>query len=361
MMLEDLYSINGFTTIFYSSILLVVLLFVIKFYYYRPYFLNHNAKIFSWCYVVFLLFLIGLRPLGQSGFTDSAMYIEWLNEARNGSDFTFLKDFGFGLLIYVTSFFPDRFLFMLCAALSIYLLVITSKKISSKNWFLFFIGTIGTLYYWNHNVFSIRQGLGAAFFLYGIVLNKKTHTYLFLFLAILFHKSYLLPFLAFVIASSLKLNIIYLLVCWAVSIAISYNFGNKIEFIVGHFVSFFDSRSDYFLIPNAMMNDAKTGFRLDMIAYSFIYILWGLHYHRKLDDKKYDLFYRFYILVNIFFILIIEVSHSYRFAYLSWFLTPLIVYYPLLKNDKKIDNAFWLTIVFFLSLIMVYISLKNLY
>lgn len=359
-MLDEIYSINGLTTIFYSSILLVVLVLIIKFYHYRSNFLNYNVKIFSWCYVVFLIFLIGLRPLGQSGFTDTAMYIEWLNNARNGSDFSFLKDVGFGLILYMSSFFPDRVLFVFCGALSIFLLVLTSKKISSQNWFLFFIGTVMTLYYWNHNVFSIRQGLGAAFFMYGIVLNKKRLTYLYLLLAILFHKSYLLPFIAFVVASSINLNIVSLLVCWAVSIAVSYIFGYKIEFVVGHLVGYFDSRSDYFLMSNDIMKGAKTGFRMDMIAYSFIYILWGLYYYWKLADKKYGLFYRFYILMNIFFILIIQVSHSYRFAYLSWFFTPLIVYYPLLKGDKKIGNIFWLTIVFFLSLIMIYISIKNL-
>lgn len=358
-MFEQLYTVNGLTTAFYISILGVVFLYLIQHYYQSFNFLKPYKQIFFYAFLAFLIILIGFRPVGgANGFADSPMYINWLNKAREGEFVT--KDIGFGLIVYICSFFPNRILFVVCATLSIVLLFFTSKKVSNRNWFLFFMGFITMLYYWNHNVFSIRQGLGAALFTYGLLLDRKNAKYLLMLAAVLVHKSYLLPLVAYFLTLLDKLSVLHLLVLWFGSILVSYFFGNYFEWIIGYFVNLFDSRSIYFQLQ---VDDgylySRTGFRIDMIFYSFIFILFGLYYYlTEKTDNNYITFFKIFLITNIFFILILQVNQSYRFAYLSWFITPLLVYYPLLKSDKKIDNTYWVTLVAFLTLIIIYIPFK---
>ena len=62
---------------------------------------NHKYEkqysFFQYFYLVFIITFIGLRPIGDNGFTDSPMYIKWLENARDGNFQE--KDLGFNLLI----------------------------------------------------------------------------------------------------------------------------------------------------------------------------------------------------------------------------------------------------------------------
>ena len=76
----------------------------------------------------------------------------------------------------------------------------------------------------------------------------------------------------------------------------------------------------------------KTGFRYDFLIYCFIPILVGYFYILKTDikDNIYITFLKTYTLANAFWILVNQVPFSNRFAYLSWFLMPIIIFYPII-------------------------------
>ena len=77
----------------------------------------------------------------------------------------------------------------------------------------------------------------------------------------------------------------------------------------------------------------KTGFRWDFLLYSFMPILlgWYVIFKKKVINSTYQLLLGTYIFANAFWIMVIRAEFSNRFAYLSWFLYPIVLAYPLLK------------------------------
>jgi hypothetical protein len=78
---------------------------------------------------------------------------------------------------------------------------------------------------------------------------------------------------------------------------------------------------------------SSTGFRWDFLLYSMVPIVLGIYVvlRRKEKDQMYLLLLHTYIITNAFWILVIRSSFSNRFAYLSWFLYPIVLIYPALK------------------------------
>lgn len=94
--------------------------------------------------------------------------------------------------------------------------------------------------------------------------------------------------------------------------------------------------SDEKMARYANMVDAqyvKMYFRWDFVMYSALPIVLGYYTTIKkgLSDGKYIFILNTYIIANAFWLLICEVAYSNRFAYLSWFLYPIVVAYPLCK------------------------------
>ena len=62
-----------------------------------------------------------------------------------------------------------------------------------------------------------------------------------------------------------------------------------------------------------------------------ILLVWYLTIKREFKDKSFNLLANTYILANAFWIMVIRANYSNRFAYLSWFLYPIVIFYPLLR------------------------------
>ena len=103
-----------------------------------------------------------------------------------------------------------------------------------------------------------------------------------------------------------------------------------------------DSRTSY--LNNMQNTSYQVGFRVDFIIYSLTPIIIGYYFifKKKFRDNFYTLLYNSYILTNIFWILVIRANYTYRFAYLSWFMMPFIMVYPLLKQKLSLKENVWL-------------------
>jgi len=79
-------------------------------------------------------------------------------------------------------------------------------------------------------------------------------------------------------------------------------------------------------------------FRWDFVAYSALAVLVGYYFifRRKFDDKYYQWIYNLFLTMNAFWILIIRAGYSNRFAQISWFIMPIVLIYPMMKQ------RFWL-------------------
>ena len=65
---------------------------------------------------------------------------------------------------------------------------------------------------------------------------------------------------------------------------------------------------------------------------------WYVCIKRQISDNWYNALCTVYCLCNAFWIIVIRSSFSNRFAYLSWFLYPIMIAYPLVNlpvwNDQ---------------------------
>ncbi len=139
---------------------------------------------------------------------------------------------------------------------------------------------------------------------------------------------------------------------WLLSIGISLAAGPLVE---QFFVSLgFDDRMEEYSSANMSEKTASvfsgTGFRWDFLMYSAapVLMIWYVTRYRRFTDKGYSLIANTYLLCNAFWIMVIRAAFSNRFAYLSWFIYPVVIAYPLLRMNLWKDQDRRTALTFFL-------------
>lgn len=153
------------------------------------------------------------------------------------------------------------------------------------------------------------------------------------FIAINIHRSTVLPILMMFVSMTCVKSFRYAYVFWLLSIVISLVAGNTIaNFFTG---LGFDDRLSYLTAEHEEGLFSKSGFRWDFLLYSMMPIVLGYYIviMRGLRDKVYELLLNTYTLSNAFWVMVIRAEYSNRFAYLSWFMYPLVLAYPLLRMN----------------------------
>ena len=194
---------------------------------------------------------------------------------------------------------------------------------------------------------GIRNGLACSMVLVAIALmtEKKKLTMipaLLMFLALGTHRSTMLPSIAALgsifFLKDTKLSLRF----WVASIAISLVAGHAMENFFAA-LGFDDRMSGY---SNAQYNEdvaatfSRTGFRWDFLLYSIfpVIMIWYITQRRHFNDPQYNVFANTYLLCNAFWIMVIRAAFSNRFAYLSWFLYPIVFAYPLFRMNVWKDQ-----------------------
>ena len=101
----------------------------------------------------------------------------------------------------------------------------------------------------------------------------------------------------------------------------------------------------------------KSGFRFDFWIYSAMPILigWWVINKYKIVDKFYNRLLCMYITVNSVWLLCIYASYTNRIAYLSWFMYPFVLIYPLFNERIGIKRTKYLRIAVTLHLLFTLI------
>lgn len=345
-----------FSIVFYLFVSLLVITILLDSYTKKRILNIKGEEKYLYLVPLFLVILIGFRPVGIDGFIDSGMYEALFRKADiRGTSPMIHKDVIFGYLVLFISYFTnERGFFVSCGLISVLLLIFTAKYISKKYWILFFISHAASLYYWNYNVYGIRQGLASSIFLYAIFVKKWWWKLLLMIVALGIHFSIILPILGYICTVFVRRVYKSFYIVWILVIPISYFFGSKIEYIISLFVP--DKRAGY-LTRHDM---DRQGFRLDMIAYSFVLIAISYYfiYIEKIKDKTYQRIVNLFIFTNTIFLFLIRVNHAHRFAYLSWFLASLVVFYPFFISHngrlKEKYKMFSQTLLVFFTFVLLH-------
>lgn len=258
--------------------------------------------------------------------------IDWSTEWLFDNWMFFFKDHGLEIQYFYLSVSLVYFGTML---MSCY------KLVKNNTWIaLLFCLVSYSCYAYSTN--GVRNGLACNLVMLGIVYLtetdwKKYISLIFFAVAYGIHHSSALPAVAALTATFVIREPRYAIHFWIASIFISLIAGNT---IVGIFenLGFDDRLSGYFQgqeSDETMSQFSQTGFRFDFLLYSAMPVLmaWYVTVKRNFRDRTFNIIANTYILANAFWVMVIRAAFSNRFAYLSWFIYPLVIAYPLLRMN----------------------------
>ncbi len=286
---------------------------------------------------------IGFRPIVWGFFADTwGYYHSFEHYARLPLSIDIITEGAKDGLFYYIEIVCTRFTtatgWFLIIALSYYLLTLcAARRLFSNNAYAAMLAFFTAFSTFSYATNGIRNGMACSLLLlafsYIVVPGKKNIiTAIILgFLATQIHASVSLPALC-CIATLFYRNIRSATYIWFFSIII--------YFIAGSFVSSFfqnlgfdDRLGAYIADSERYATTAKSGFRIDFLIYSFmpIWMAWYTIVKCKITNRTYNIIACTYIYSNAVWVMLMNAAFSNRFAYLSWFMYPFVLVYPVLK------------------------------
>lgn len=203
---------------------------------------------------------------------------------------------------------------------------------------------------------GIRNGMACSIELVAIALvieqgPRRTVGFILMFLALGIHRSTMLPTAAAISTIYLVKDTKWALRFWIASIFISLVAGSEITQLFAS-LGFDDRMDQYSYEATEEMYFSHTGFRWDFWLYSLfpVIMIWYVTQYRSFKDLSYTIIANVYLLCNAFWIIVIRAQFSNRFAYLSWFIYPVVMAFPLLRmNLWKDQDRRTALILFFYS------------
>ena len=220
------------------------------------------------------------------------------------------------------------------------------KRLMPRNPLLGTLFVLSSLMFFTFSVNGLRNGLACHLVLLAITFlldDKYVVGGILCLVAFGIHRSTLLPIAATLAGLFFIRDVRYSIIFWAASILISLLVGDTVS---GFFASLgFDDRMTTYTTAKGidMGQFSRTGFRWDFLLYSSgpVLMAWYICIRREIRDNWYDVICTAYCLCNAFWLMVIRSAYSNRFAYLSWFLYPIVIAYPLINlpvwedQDKK--------------------------
>lgn len=323
----DFISLASYTPIYYHALLLIFFIVFIELQ--RGLFKGYAI---GGLIVVLITLYMGLRPVSGRYFADMATYAMYYERYATGMPIFGKSDLLFhGFMKLCSYVISVHGFFLLCATLYVIPLYLASKKWFKEYWFYGFLMLVGSFSFWAYGTNGIRNGLASSMFIWAISRNRMVWKVIFALLAIGFHKTMVLPTVAYLLTLVNNKPRFYLM-GWMATIPLSLAFPGLWKGLFGSLLE--EDRSIYFTAEQAIDFEVDTSFRWDFILYSAagVYAGWYYIFRKKYKDKFYHRLYNVYLLSNGFWILVITAIYSNRFAYLSWFLLAFIIAYPWLKG-----------------------------
>lgn len=305
--------------------------------------LNYNVNrpwglmlFYAWAFII----VVGLRPISGRYFGDTSTYaLSFYNAiGAPASEHFGNQEWIFqGFMWLCAQSISVQFYFLIIEILYVVPIVIASKRLAPNYPDVMLLFNMTAFSFFTYGTNGIRNGMACSLIILALsFMNDKTFrgklTALILaYVAFGCHKSTALPILCMFVCLYFK-NTKYAISFWMFSILISLVAGGAVEAMFTG-LGFDDRMSSYGSANIDASIFSHTGFRWDFLLYSAmpIWLGWYIVYKRNISDDMYSYLLNSYILCNSFWVMMIRASYSNRFAYLSWFLYPIVLAYPLLK------------------------------
>lgn len=341
-----------YASLFYWGTFVLCVLYSLKIYNYdgKQLIQSQNNLFPALILTVFLILLIGLRPYDQGYFGDTVNYNRNFFEAAENPDLALYdlykeggNDWIFRLLMIFCARTGNIHLFYFIIAL-VYFggSLWACNRIFPNNPYAALLIVIASFSFYVYGINGIRNGMACSLICVAISyadgnLKDKIIAGILCFMAIGIHNSTSLPTLMLFISVFFIKDFRWALFFWIASIFISLFAGGAIS---SFFETLgFDDRFSRYLEgaedEETMDSFSHRGFRWDFLFYSCVPIVigWYVVIKKGMRNRIYELLLNTYTLSNAFWVMVIRAAFSNRFAYLSWFIYPLVLAYPFLKMN----------------------------
>lgn len=195
----------------------------------------------------------------------------------------------------------------------------------------FVLCVVGCMGFVSYGSNTIRAGFGIALLLMAFSTNRLWLKILLSVASVGTHLSMLIPVMGYLVARYVVRKTLWCELAWLLFFVISA--ATSVVSDILTLVGDFDTRASEFDLYETI-GSYHVGFRVDFILYSLIPVLFVKYNFRNMLEPSpmYEQIYRMYVLVNALWLLFIRVPYSDRFAYLSWFLIPFLLLYPVLNG-----------------------------
>ena len=326
--------------------------------------LRHNTvnlnAMWGVVFTVLLILYMGLRPVA-SVFGDTMNYAIGFNEAAISTEpfqWNWNKEWLFyNLMNWFSKFSDIHSFFLLCAIVYVGSLWLAMARIFKNYYYIPLLIIFSMFTFWQYGVNGIRNGMGASLFILAMTYVNKPPVMIALgILACGFHKSVYLMMAAGTWTWFIK-NSYYYLGGWVACVIISYLAGFRIQNYFAALGFGEDDRFSGYLTGSNMVGEIvqmSMVFRWDFLIYSAMGVAVGYYFifRRNFKDEYYHWIYNTFLACNAFWVLIIRAAYSNRFAQISWFIMPIVLIYPFLKqrfwtnHEKMLGFAILLFYVF---------------
>lgn len=329
---------------YYPVHLAIVFVFIVLYYLYMTRLHRYdrlanrkNASIYVIIYTFVFMVVVGLRPVHGAFGDTTTIAASYEYFARNPFSIVGTRDSLFYMFQWACSQVMDvEWFFLLCEVLYIVPMVIACSRIFKTNKDIGILFCLSALSFFTYASNGVRNGIATSLVLLAISLLRggsfeKVLCIALSLVAAYVHKSVSLPIICMFVCYFFKPKKA-LFYFWILSILVSLVMGNAVADFFANLG--FDDRLNRYITTEAdeqMFN--RTGFRWDFLLYSSIPVIMGYYilFVKKTFNSTYLLLLGTYILSNSFWIMVIRAQYSNRFAYLSWFLYPIVICYPMLK------------------------------
>lgn len=292
-------------------------------------------------------FVVGLRPVSPY-FGDTVNYAysyDWMIGDPKPTEDSRGELIWSVMMWWFAQHFSVNIFFLFVEVLYVVPLIIACKKLAPNRPEIMLLFTMSAFSFFSYGTNGIRNGMACSLIILALALMRgkmweKIVAGLLAFVAFNCHRSTALPILCMVVCLFYG-NTKHYIYFWVASIILSLVAGGWVESLFTGLG--FDDRLDSYSTMSEEEEEmfSSLGFRWDFLLYSSMPIVlgWYIVFKRGIRDKEYSYLLNSYIACNAFWVMMIRASYSNRFAYLSWFLYPIVLAYPLLKLPVfKEDN-----------------------
>lgn len=333
--------------------------------------LQQNTFVPALLLSVLAILYLGLRPTSYA-FGDMVSYAKGYRagqisgiaiEDKGEWFFTWIQQ------VLINLGMKENIFFLICSIGYIYLQYWVCRRLLWENVWIAMLFILSAFEFYVFAVNGVRNGLACAIVMAAMTIAIQARGKFWplmiaatiAFLVFYIHKATIIPVICAFVALYWIKNPKYALYIWVASIVVSLVAGSYFTELLGDLMSGEAKYNDYRVGGSSESTFSHIGFRWDFLLYSSmpVLLIYYVNIKKKIRERVFDYLAVTYLLANSIWILVIRVNYSNRFAYLSWFLYPLVLAYGLIRlhiwddQDRKIGLFLLLHAGFTLGMFLI--------